>query len=126
MNKNERRSWFERVLIRTAQTPNGQIMECPYCKSSLNDKDKVCKTCGRSLTSQELKLQSKVNEYREKRDRMLAIFAIGIFAIMIVPIFRAVLMIIIFAISLPLCVFYSWKKRKFYKALKEKLDISSL
>lgn len=61
-----------------------------------------------------------IEEYRDKRKRMLAIFVLGMFVIMFMPFFRLLLAVICFLIALPMSVFYTWKKRKAEEKLEER------
>lgn len=95
------------------------MVRCPYCGTEISTRDNYCPTCKTEITEQELETSKEIEEYREKRKQMLAIFAISMFLIMFVPFFRELLAIISFGIAIPASIFYTWEKRRAEGRLEE-------
>lgn len=81
-----------------------------------------------SDSSQEMEIRREIENYEDKRKRVIATFLIGMFGMYVIP-FRnlfLVLAIIAFGIAPSMTIYYTWRKHQLEKELEEiNLDTES-
>lgn len=72
-------------------------------------------------SSKEAEIRGKIENYKNKRRRIIATFLIGMFGIYVLPFGNLILVlaIIVFGIAPLMFIYYTWKKRQMEKELKE-------
>lgn len=96
------------------------MTNCSFCGEEIPNKAVFCPYCKNPVESRKAEIIEKIESYKDKRNRMLAILFLGMFGIWILP-FRnliLVLAIISFGLAPSLCIYYTWKKRKAEKKLE--------
>ena len=99
-----------------------KMTKCQTCESEISENEPYCPYCGNPNHSEEAEIIREIDEYKEKRKKVLATFLLGMFGIMLIPFFRLVLATVSFGIAIPMSIYYSWKK---YQAENELNTIKS-
>ena len=95
------------------------MSRCSSCDEVISEYEPYCPYCGEPNPSEKAEIVREVEEYGDKRKRVLATFILGMFGILLIPFFRLVLAVVSFGIAVPMSVFYTWKKHQAKKKLDE-------
>lgn len=93
--------------------------QCPNCDAYIPENEPYCPYCANPNPTDRAETIREIEEFENKRKRVLATFVLGMFGIMLIPFFRLVLATVSFGIAVPLSVFYTWKKHQIEKKLEK-------
>lgn len=90
------------------------MTRCSNCGSEISSDEPVCSNCGAPNPLMKEDMRKEVENYRDRRNRLIATFFLIMFGIFIFRLRNLILVLamVSFGIVLPSTLYYAWKKRK--------------